>query len=209
MGYVFEGIQVGLVLALLVGPLLLVLIQASLERGTLAGLAAALGIWISDFLFIAVVYYGLSQLERLVKWSGFEVTLGTAGALLLIGFGIGTLLSARKALDRPAGRLLTSRAGYGKLFVKGFLVNTVNPFTVFFWISISGAMVIKRDLPASDAYLFYAGILGTILVTDTAKIVAARFIRNRLRPVHFMWVRRVAGLALLVFGIVLFIRVVM
>ena len=99
------------------------------------------------------------------------------------------------------------RRTYGLLWVKGFLVNTINPFTVFFWISVIGTMVVKRGLDGQASTLFLGSILCTIVATDTLKILLAERIRTRLRPIHLVFLRRIAGVSLLLFGLILLIRV--
>lgn len=204
--HLLEGIQVGLLLALLVGPLLLVLVQAGVERGFRAGLAAAAGIWVSDLLCILAVTFGLARLERIVEGPGFELGLGVGGAVLLTAFGLASLLAPAPSLSAKQQQL-ASTASYGRLFAKGFLVNTVNPFTIIFWISITGTMVVKRNLPEAATQVFYLGIMLTILLTDTGKVLLAKRIRRYLQARHIRGIRRVAGLALLVFGAVLLLRV--
>ncbi|MEL6661242.1 MAG: LysE family transporter, partial [Bacteroidota bacterium] len=101
MSIFMEGVYWGVLLAILVGPLLVALIQASLEQGTKAGLAVALGIWVSDLLFVFTVYFGISYVNDWIALDNFEVTLGLAGAVVLLGTGALTLLTKPPRLDDP------------------------------------------------------------------------------------------------------------
>jgi threonine/homoserine/homoserine lactone efflux protein len=93
--------------------------------------------------------------------------------------------------------------------LKGFLLNTINPFTFFFWIGISG-LVFSNDSPSeSDALYFYGGLIGTLVVTDTVKVALAKLIRRWLKPHNILWLRRISGIAFIVFGVGLLIRVCM
>lgn len=201
-----EGIYWGVLLAILVGPLLVALIQASLEQGTKAGVMVGLGIWISDLLFIFTVYFGIRYVNQWVAWDGFELTLGLVGALVLLVTGIGTLLTPPPRLDDP-DHLLKNTRGPLALWTKGFLINTVNPFTVFFWASVMTGVVLKKEYDGQEASLFFAGILGTIVFTDSLKVFLAKKIRHKLTARHLWWIRRVAGIALVVFAGVLAVRV--
>jgi threonine/homoserine/homoserine lactone efflux protein len=51
--------------------------------------------------------------------------------------------------------------------------------------------------------------LGTIVVTDLLKVLLAKRIRYSLRPVHLLWLRRISGAALIAFGVVLLVRVLL
>ena len=205
MDYLWKGIQIGLLLAILMGPLLIALVQAGVEQGIRAGTAIGLGIWLSDLLFILGVYYGLSYVQQIVAWEYFSLTLGIAGSLILVIFGLGTLLSKPPDLDFGDGS--SNKESYWKLWLKGFLINTINPFTVVFWLGLISSILLQENTSPVQAYLFLGGILGTIVFTDFAKVVLAKRIRTRLRPIHVLWLRRISGIALLVFGLGILIRV--
>ena len=92
------GIQYGVFLSLLVGPLLVVLVQTGVERGIQSGLIVGLGIWISDLLFIFSVYYCFSQWNEIVEWPFFIITVGTIGSLILVLSGLFTLRKAQPSM---------------------------------------------------------------------------------------------------------------
>lgn len=205
MQYFLEGLKIGLALAILLGPIFFALIQAGVEQGPKAGTMVGLGIWISDLLFILTVYYGLSYVGQLVKSEAFPLYLGIGGSIILVAFGLGTLLSKPPTLEALSDSTIKA-ADYWSLWLKGFLINTINPFTVFFWFGAMSPLVIEDDLNKVQVLLFFSGILGTIIFTDLAKVLLAKQIRNRMRQVHLVWLRRISGLALIFFGIVLLIR---
>ena len=201
-----EGVYWGVLLAILVGPLLVALIQASLEQGTQAGLAVALGIWVSDLLFVLTVYFGINYVNAWIALDNFEVTLGLAGALVLLATGILTILTKPPRLDDP-NHLLKNTKGPLALWTKGFLVNTINPFTVFFWASVMTGVILERDYDGQEATFFFLGILSMIVFSDSLKVILAKKIRHKLTTRHLWWVCRVAGIALIFFAGVLAVRV--
>jgi threonine/homoserine/homoserine lactone efflux protein len=209
MDMLLGGIKVGLILSFMVGPIFFALIQTSVEEGFRAGLMVALGIWVSDFSFVLAVYYGVSYLADIVKAPSFSLILGLAGSVLLACFGLVTLLTTPKGLLTGVLPDYKRSSSYLSLFSKGFLINTINPFTVFFWTSLMGTVVVKDGFNGEEAFWFFGGVLGTIVITDLLKVVLAKKIRYSLRPVHLLWLRRISGGALIVFGVVLFIRVVL
>ncbi len=204
MSLLFDGIKIGLILCFLLGPIFFTLIQTGVEEGVRAGIMVGLGIWISDLLFIVGTFWGLSYLNKIVHWNGFELYLGIAGSIILALFGILTFFSKPPAMYQPAAKRFTS---WFSLWVKGFLINTVNPFTVFFWIGLMSPILLKDKMGSAEAFLFFGGILTTIVITDFLKVLMAKKIRRWLRPLHLLWIRKISGLALLVFGAVLILRV--
>ena len=196
----------GLFLTILAGPIFFALVQAGIERGFRAGFVMGLGIWLSDVLIIAFVYQSVSYFVAAAETGNFKLWMGMAGGVLLTCIGILTLFSSPPDMEAPKN-IKTSTASYLTLFGKGFLINTINPFTFFFWVSVMTSVVIKEGMGTSSMLLFFGGIIGTIMVTDSLKVASAKFIRKKLKPVHLVWTRRITGGALIVFGIALFIRV--
>jgi len=118
--------------------------------------------------------------------------------------GIGDL-DKPKAIDKPQHfEVLASK---WHLWLNGFLVNTVNPFTIIFWTTIVTTFAIEQPLYSNSSALYFGGILGVIIVTDGLKIILAERISNHLKPIHIANMRRISGMALFLFGIILFIRV--
>ncbi len=209
MDMLFGGIKVGLILSFMIGPIFFALVQTSVEEGFRAGAMVALGIWVSDTSFVLAVYYGVSYLAEIVKAPSFSLILGIAGSILLACFGLATLLTIPKGLLSNTLPEYKRSSSYLSLFIKGFLINTINPFTVFFWTSLMGTVVVKDGFDGQQASWFFGAVLGTIVTTDLLKVILAKKIRYSLRPVHLLWLRRISGGALIVFGVVLLFRVLL
>jgi len=221
----FEGALLGLSLSFMVGPLLFAIMQASLERGFRAGLALAAGIWTSDILYIALVYHGVDALANLTALPHFRLWSGLLGGAVLVLFGLGTFFRRKvpteDSLHTPADRVLDAldgpetpgvehnwmRWGYPGYWLRGFLLNTINPFTVFFWLGIASAVIVPNQWAPEKTLSFFTGMLVTLILTDTLKAYAAKRVRHFLTPKHTRWVQRGIGLTLLIFGLVLVIRV--
>jgi len=207
MNPLLNGLFFGLTLTILVGPIFFALVQAGLERGFRAGFAMGMGIWISDLIFIVAVYLGVSSIVGITEIDGFKLWVGIAGGVVLLLIGLLTLLS--KPPDMSSSPITKKKLGasYLVLAVKGFLINTVNPFTFFFWISVMTAVVLKKGYSTGEATQFFVGIMLMIVSTDLIKVYLAKYISNRLKAQHVLWMRRISGGALITFGIALMLRV--
>lgn len=201
-----NGIKLGLVLSVLTGPIVFALLQTSIEQGFRAGVMVAMGIWISDLIFVAVTYFGVSYVAELAKWDGLEFWLGVAGGVILLVVGGSMLLLKPPPVEHFEQKKAVRFSSRFSLWTKGFLINTVNPFTFFFWLGVSGMLFTEKALQPDEAQLFYGGLLGTIVFTDSIKVGLAKSLRRWLKPKNILLIRKIAGITLLVFGIVLFVR---
>ena len=202
--YLWNGILLGLALSILVGPILFAIIQVSIEQGMKAGLLVASGIWISDFLFVGGIMLSVNQISELITSPFFKPIVGVLGGFILIFIGVSMLISKPANMGTPHFKLLTSR---WKLFLNGFLINTINPFTVIFWTSVITSFAVKDALFSFPSALFFGGILGVIILMDSLKILLAEIISKKLRPFHILRMRKISGMALFLFGIAMIVRV--
>jgi threonine/homoserine/homoserine lactone efflux protein len=187
------------------GPLLFALVQTSIEQGFRAGLAIGMGIWISDALFILCAFWGVTYIIEITKWEGFEMTLGVLGTIILFIIGFGMVLSKKQDLE-TLENARTRYSSYFSLWMKGFLINTINPFTFLFWFVIAPARATKYiDLP-NGVLNFYLGILAIIFLADFIKIALAKKIQPYLKAKYVLLTRQISGGALVVLGVVLLIR---
>lgn len=199
--FFFDGISYGFMLSFLIGPIFFALLQASIEKGTKIGVSVGAGVWLSDFLYILLAYFSLSWIQRVIKLPNFELIVGAIGAVVLVSFGIATLLNNKPVDDTQ--RIET--AGYIPNFFKGFVINTINPFSIVFWVAMSSKIFATKAEP-NEAFAFFSGILGVIILTDVIKVLLAKQISKYLTQKHILTFRKIVGIVLLIGGIVLVYR---
>ena len=196
--YLLKGITYGLMLSILIGPIFFALLQAGIEKGFRTGLAIGAGIWASDFLYIITVYSGLNWIQAVADSPNFKFYVGAVGGVILIAFGIGTLFDNKK-IDKTK---IIKQSGYFAHAMKGFLINTVNPFTIFFWIAMS-TEILTFEPSTTEVTLFFGGIFGMVVLTDIIKIALAKQISKYLKMSYILTFRKIVGVVLFIGGIVL------
>ncbi len=207
MKSLIEGIQTGLILCFLIGPIFFTLLQTGVERGFRAGVMVGLGIWMSDISYILLFYSGVSQVDQLLRGDKFSFYIGVIGSLILLFFGAWALFT-KPALASHTDLHLRPSSSYLSLWAKGFFINALNPFAPIFWFTIVSAAVLRTNSPSSNLYVYFTAIVGTVAATDLLKVLLAKRIRHWLKPIHILWFRRISGMALIIFGIVLLIKTI-
>ncbi|MEM7102145.1 MAG: LysE family transporter [Bacteroidota bacterium] len=199
MKLILEGISLGLLLSIMVGPIFFAMSQLAIERGFRAGMTLNLGVWLSDVAYILVVYFGLQQFA---DGPHFKVVMGTIGGSILMLFGIGMIVSKVKV----GADYQSSMKDYWSYFMKGVAINTVNPFVFFLWIGVTTAMI-DRDMSREQCLIYFCSIMFTVAFIDVLKTYLAKKIRDFLKVHHLVWVRRISGIGLIVFGVYIILRV--
>lgn len=199
MEIVLKGIFSGLVLAVLVGPVFFTLLQTSIERGFLSGVFVAIGISVSDALYIALSYLGLSGLFNSAQ---FQVYLSFIGGTIILCFGLYYLfVKSRKPMDFTKVEHVKDRSSY-KLMAKGFIINGFNPMVLIFWIgTISIATGELGYTTKPEALTFLSAIVGTVFITDVIKAKLADRLRLILTPGIIKFMNIVLGMVMFSLGV--------
>jgi len=208
----WRGLVLGLSLSFLVGPMMVVFIQVGVERGFRAATMAAFGSWTSDVMYIFLVYFGISYIFSITKAEGFRFWSSLFGGLILVVIGLAILIrrpvaTRSPAIPRAANVAGNSSKSYFRLWLMGFVINTINPFPAFFWLGVMSSA--GRSLSAGETTVLFGSIVGTVVFFDLIKVLLAKRLQGWVRTSYIGYMRSFSGAALVVLGVVLIIRGVM
>ncbi len=193
---IIKGIAFGAIVNVLsLGPVFFALVQSSIRRGVRAGATLALGVMLSDVFLIIVAYWGVS----LFTDPTFRRIVGIIGGMVLIIFGIVTIIKSRSWQEQPEVEVQTFT--YPALLAKGFILNVSNPSVIFFWMIVVGLMSAQSSYNLTHLGAFFSAALLTVLSLDCIKAYVAQRISNWLKPKFLLGLYRLVGLVLTGFGI--------
>jgi len=198
-----KGGSMGLLLAAIgFGPILFLIIDATIERGRRAGLAVSAGVYISDIVLVAIYLATSDQLAPIINHPYFKITTGIIGAALMIWVG---LLSIQRSNEPPVTD--TQRHDYVGYFFKGVAINTFNPFSLLFWF-------IEINELGSDMSLFHKTIMALttvhiVLLSDLTKTYYSIYIKRYINGTRMSIFKKTVGWALIIAAAILIIRVLL
>ena len=191
------AIPLGLTLSVLVGPVFFILIQTSITKGTRAALMLDVGVVLSDIFYIAIAFYSSKQLLQDLEDTPSLFLIG--GAVIFV-YGLSSVIKKDKVEYQG---ISTSKYDYLGLIAKGFFLNVINIGVLIFWL---GAMVIaghQLNFEPLDTTVYFGTVIATYLVIDFIKIALAKEFKKKLTDERLFKVKRVIGLILMGFGIIL------
>lgn len=206
MDNVFQGVLLGFTLSLFFsfGPVLFALIQTSILRGFWSSALLAFGVMLSDFSLIALGFFGAISL---LQQSENQFIFGIVGGVVLIVMGFFTF--TRKVVLREEEEGEGGRSSNPKpitYVLKGFFINFTNPFVWIFWMSVVVGFSANYEGETTEMFIFFASALGVVFLTDVLKSFSAYKIKKYLQTHSIIWVNRIAGVILALFGVYLIIR---
>ena len=205
MSYIIEGIILGIGLAVSLGPIFVALTETSLDKGRLPGLTVGTGIWTSDIIIILVFFNFINRIKDTVESESFIFWMGISGALVLFFFGIYMIIK-KPALEKTDIKL--SAKNYFGFWLKGFAVNTLNPFTFIFWLGVISTYIIGRNTDTGNSIILLSTILIIIVLSDSLKVYLADKIRKKLTPKSVNYIFNFSGILLILFSLYMTSRVI-
>lgn len=191
-----KGGGIGFAVAAPVGPIGMLCIRTTLERGRVAGFCAGLGAAVADTIFAAIGAYGITLVGAFLNAEKFWLSL--FGGLFLIAFGAHL---ARKEPNLANSESREVPKGLLADFLMTLVLTLANPTTILsfagifaglsgaigFTVQAVPALLIGVFLGSAGWWLTLSGIVGLI--------------RHRIDHRTMVWINRCAGLALVAFGI--------
>ena len=167
------------------GPAVLYIVTRSVDQGRAAGLASVCGIHVGTLVHVAAAALGLSAL--LVSSATAYDTVRWFGAAYLVWLGVRRLLARDQDTAVAAGPD-TRRAGLGRIFAQGVVVNVLNPKTALFFFAFLPQFVdTSRGSVPFQVVVFGVAFVLLGLLSDGAYALAA--------ATGAGWLRRRPGVA--------------
>lgn len=188
----------GIAIAVLVGPVFFLLLNTALKKGFFQALYVALGVAISDILYILFVSLGFSQFEN--KYLSSD-NLAKGGGILLIIFGL--IMIFKKPKITQSLELTFNKSDKLKYFSKGFLLNFINPSVIIFWIGAVSSASIQLNGNKWLLFLFFSTTVITVFISDLLKIYLARKLSNLITEKTLYIINLISGFLLILYGIYL------
>lgn len=130
---VFKGILIGIIASAPMGPVGILCIQRTLNKGRWYGFVTGIGAAVSDILYAMITGLGMSVVVDMINDSHTQFLLQILGSIILLFFGLFCFRSD------PTKNMHRSGHQKGSLFHNGltaFLVTFSNPLIIFLFMAL-------------------------------------------------------------------------
>lgn len=196
---ILKGVAMGLLLVISVGPVIFTIIKQSINNGRGGGFSFVIGVWISDFLLV-VLSNLFSELVSTVM--DFKMQIGIAGSTFLMGMGI-FYIFFKKVHMHPEDLAMPplKSSDHAKILLQGFLLNTLNPAVIAFWLTAATAISVSHTI--RERIIIFTTALVLNMSADIVKVYLAGKLRKKLTIKNIRLINKISGLILVIFGTVL------
>lgn len=199
--FLFEGILIGIVVSIPLGPLGMLCIQRTVNKNWKAGILSGIGISFADTIYAIMAGFSLTIIINFIR--EYEFYFKIIGLLVLVFLGIYIFrLNPAKEIRKYKRR----GSSYLQDFIFTFLIALSNPLAIFLFLAIfSGYSIVLQLSQWVEALLIIAGIFigGTlwwIVLTGLANLFRHKFTINMLE-----WANKIIGIGIIAIALALFI----
>lgn len=198
--FFFRGVLIGLLFGVPAGAVGAMTVQRTWNYGIKAGLLTGMGSSVADCIYACIGAFGLTVISEFLLQ--YQNVINLVGGGLILYMGLHLILSRKEPDEVP------SVSGRVKMFLSSFLVGITNPAAIltflfaFSYFGISGKTNFLQGM-----WLVIGVFLGTYLWWG-ALSVAVNFMKSRQKKDNFQMMNQIFGVILCLFGLVVFIRMV-
>jgi threonine/homoserine/homoserine lactone efflux protein len=193
--FFIKGIFVGFAMAVPIGPIGVLCVRKTLTMGRIRGLIVGLGAATADLMFSIVAAFGLTIISNTLDDQ--KVLIRLVGGTLLFFVGARTF---RAHPDQH--KLQSNSAGMLKSYFSAVFLTLTNPFTVFAFIAVFAAL----GLGNLSSYFSTSSLVAGVFIGSSLWFLSLNsgvsLFRKKLKITGLRWVNRIAGILIIISGII-------
>ncbi len=195
-----KSLVIGFSIAAPVGPIGILCIRRTLADGRRAGFISGLGAATADAMYGAIAAFSLTYISIFLVNQSFWLRLG--GGFFLVFLGVRTFLASPTDAAINKSNDFDQRGSLSN-YLSTFFLTISNPLTILSFTAIfaglGAASVQTQDYFAAGLMvlgIFSGSVFWWFLLTYLASLF-----KNRITQSTMKWINRIAGLVIIIFGI--------
>lgn len=196
---IIKGFIVGLCASVPMGPVAILVVQKTLNKGRSAGFVAGLGATVVDTIYAIIALFALAFAQQLIERH--------ENLILLAGGALLTLIGVTMSLSNPLRRKVKDKGASSfssKDFLQAMAMGISNPMAIFVIFALFAFFGIAAETPRdwNVAPIILSLSAGTVTYWFLMSWALSRF-RDRFSLRTILWISRVTGAIVIIIGIVL------
>lgn len=189
LSYIIDGIIIGISASIPLGPIGVLVIQRTLNKGRLSGFASGLGAALSDTIYAIIAGFSLSFIVGFIETQMLWIQI--FGACVLIGLGLKIFYT------NPAVQLRRQKKRSSSLIqdlFSTFVLTITNPLAIFLFLAFfAGFRVVDAEQTLFDRFMLISGVfMGAAFWWFTLSSLI-NLLRSKINLRRLFWLNKIAG----------------
>ena len=202
---IFRGMLIGILVSAPMGPVGILCVQRTLNKGRWYGFVTGIGATVSDLIYALITGLGMSFVMNLVYNSQNRFFLQIAGSIMLLFFGIYSWRS------NPVKNIHRSSKTKGTLFHNGltaFFVTLSNPLIILLFMAVFAQLAFIMPGKPLEMCIGYLSIIAGALLWWFGLTWLIDKIRNKFEETGIIIINKVRGSIVILISLIILLGTV-
>jgi threonine/homoserine/homoserine lactone efflux protein len=197
MDLILKGIIIGLMISIPLGPIGVLIVQRTLNKGRLSGFVSGMGAASADSAFALLAGFGITFIFQFVEEQ--QLYFQIIGGVVIIFLGVNIFYS------NPIKQLRMQRLNRNRLsqdFFSVFFLTLSNPMAIFFFMAMfTGVNLASGSLSILSLFSLVGGVTAGAALWWFLLSSSVNFFRHRFRLKTIWWMNKIAGVLIVLLGL--------
>ncbi|WP_186429568.1 LysE family translocator [Clostridium sp. BSD9I1] len=193
MMIIIVGIIIGIIVVFPIGPLGIIALQRTINRGWKIGFFSGVGAAVSDLVYSSAAIFGISFVDGFIIKHKYLINQITGTLFLIVGINIFINAAVNKDIEEEERKEIMHPA------LSNFLLGLSNPMTFLIFLSIFTKMKLENGELLHNLILVISIFTGSLLFW----IITSKFVNNSKRNFKietFYMINKVIGVIISLIG---------
>ncbi len=202
--FLIKGIIIGFAASVPLGPIGILCIQKTINKGRLSGFVSGLGAAFSDTFYAVIAGFGLTFITNFIVERQLYLKIIAGIILFYLGFKIFFTDPIKQYADQSKKR---GKGLFGD-FISIFFLTVSNPLAVFFFGGAFAAFGFVSEGSGFTSILFLTlGVFIGAALWWTILTTLVNLFRSRFKLRSLWWINKIAGIIVILFGVLAIISI--
>lgn len=194
----FKGILTGFISSIPIGPIGLIIMQRTLNKGYKIGFISGFGAALADTFFAFIAAFGISFIHNFIEQQ--QQILRIIGGIILIILGIRIFFTnvITQVRSKSYGTMNISIE-----VIKIFFLTLSNPLTIFVFGAIfAGFNIVVRERTFFELIQLVVGVFVGASLWWMILVIIVNLFRKKFKIRQLWWLNKIMGFIISIFGLI-------
>ena len=201
--FIIKGILIGISVSAPLGPIGVLCIQRTLNKGFKSGLISGIGAASADIIYAIIAGFSITFISDFLIENQNYIRIIGGMFLIFIGAKIFTSNPAKQIR-----KLRTKGNNYYKDYITSFLVTVSNPITILAFGAIFASFnMVEKGSGTFPIIILVVTVFSGAILWWLSLISIVTIFKSRIRLRNLLWINRVTGILIIIFALFVIISV--